>query len=362
MFYAEISKPTQNLLFNFILFFLIIIYVYNLSKNIQKEIILNRIIKIILSDILIFFVLLLSFEFGVYKYYIFKYNRDRGFSMLPFKIRFVIPYNGYYEDMINFFNRSFFLHNYTGRPPAGVEYKDKTPVILFGCSYAYGEKLKDSQTFGSKLSGIIKRPVINRAMPGTGLQHMYMQVKSDWFYETVPYSDTFIYVFFDDHYRRMKVNYFNVLYYDEYPVFKVKNGKLVLVSQNNKVLNFIRGLYISKYLNHVLTYRYINNPKNAQALTDEVLLYFTETRKELQKHYGNNIKFYVILYSVVPYSDILRKKLEENGFITISTLELTDKNLYSPEFVIPNDGHPAETVWDLLTPLIVDKLNLKNEQ
>lgn len=47
--------------------------------------------------------------------------------------------------------------------------KNKKPVVIFGCSFAYGEYLNDNQTFGYKLSKQTGRTVYNFAYSGGDL-------------------------------------------------------------------------------------------------------------------------------------------------------------------------------------------------
>ena len=57
--------------------------------------------------------------------------------------------------------------------------------------------------------------------------------------------------------------------------------------------------------------------------------------------------------------DTLKKELEDNGFIVISTKDLTDVNLKIPKYTMQDNNHPTEEAWNLLTPLIIKKLGLK---
>ena len=56
-------------------------------------------------------------------------------------------------------------------------------------------------------------------------------------------------------------------------------------------------------------------------------------------------------------NQILKTKLEKNGFITITSKDLTNEDLTSEKYSF--DNHPTEAAWDLLTPLLVEKLNIK---
>ena len=77
--------------------------------------------------------------------------------------------------------------NFKIRQPEGLNYKNKPPIIIFGCSFAHGTILLNrNQTIGSKLSKITKRPVYNRGIQGGGLADMYWQTTEDDFYKEVP--------------------------------------------------------------------------------------------------------------------------------------------------------------------------------
>ena len=104
---------------------------------------------------------------------------------------------------------------------------------------------------------------------------------------------------------------------------------------------------------------YINNPKNAEKLTDETLLYFIKTRENLEKNWGTKVDFVVIYYNHrLRYGDLLRSKLEKNGFKVININQLTNEDLFTDKYFSQQTLHPTEEVWDLLTPKIVDFLGL----
>ena len=250
---------------------------------------------------------------------------------------------------------------YYGRLPDGIEYKIEKPIILFGGSYAYGQYLNTHQTLSYKLAHSLKRPVYNRGIVGGGFQHMYFQVTSNSLYETIPESDTIIYVMIHDHLRRMFWNYFKVLDHHVLPHYNIKNNKLVIDDYNNKFTTFINSLYTVKTLNHIITDKYVYNEKNSEKITDMALLYFIESRKELEKKLNKKIKFYIIFYKdcEILYEDTLKEKLKKNGFFVTSTNELTDEDLASEKYLMQDNHHPTEAAWDLLTPKIIEKFGLK---
>ncbi len=245
------------------------------------------------------------------------------------------------------------------RPIAGNEYKNN-PITVFGCSFAYGQYLKNNQIFSYKLSKMVKHPVYNRAFPGKGLSNMYFQVSDEKFYEIVPQSDYIIYIMIDDHYRRaLSINCAPFEYWQMYNYkYDKKQDKLILTN----FLPFNRILYNSYLYRLIKAFqinKYINNPKNADNLTDFVLAHFVKSREELEKHWNKKVNFIVILYEGVKYSDLLREKLGQNGFVVVNVPSLTNENLDEPQYKMQDNWHPTEAAWDLLTPLIVEDLEKK---
>lgn len=263
----------------------------------------------------------------------------------------------------------FSSYNYStsiqySRPPVGLNYKT-SPITIFGCSFAYGQLLKINQTFGAKLSEQTKHPVYNVAIPGRGLSEMYFLSTDNNFYKKVPPSNSVIYIFIDDHYRRMLLPTFHTISIWQNYNYKYdkKNDKLIMTNYLplNKIFS---NSYFCKLINNYLTYKYINNPKNAEELTDLTLVYFIKTRENLEKRWNKKINFTVIIYEQNKqlYKNLLRKKLEQNGFIVIDTRDITKEDLNNQKYKAEevDFGHPSEAAWDLLTPLIIKELNKKN--
>ena len=245
------------------------------------------------------------------------------------------------------------------RPIAGKEYNN-SPITVFGCSYAYGHYLKNNQIFSYKLSKIVEHPVYNRAFPGKGLSNMYFQVSDEKFYKIVPPSDYIIFLMIDDHYRRvLSVNFDPFEYWQVYNYkYDKKQDKLILT--NYLPLNrILYNSYLYRLIKAFQINKYVNNPKNAEELTDFVLAHFVKSKEELEKHWNKKVNFIIVLYDDVKYSDLLKEKLEKNGFIVVNVPSLTDEDLGSTRYMMQDNWHPTEAAWDLLTPLIVEDLGKK---
>jgi len=262
----------------------------------------------------------------------------------------------YLSDLESYFNGRNNL--FFGRTPDGLEYKNKVPIIVFGCSYAFGQHLDYNQTFSYKLAHILKRPVYNRAISGGSFQHMYMQSESDSMYKTINNTDTVIYIMISDHFRRSMLQYFDVLDLHLYPHYSIKNNNLRHDNYKNIFINFFKSLYITKHINHIYVEDYIYNQKNQDKIINNTVLYFIKTRQNLEQHYGKKLNFHIILYEDwdIMYSNILKQELENAGFSVISTKDLTTEDLKTEEYQMQDNHHPTEAAWDMLTPRIIEKL------
>lgn len=297
-------------------------------------------------------------EFLIYKYQakIFYNNHPKIHPINQYT--YTVMYPDYMIDLKNYYNG---LNNiFFGRKPDGLEYKNQNPITVFGCSFAFGQYLNYDQTFSYKLAHKLKRPVHNRAISGGSFQHMYMQTVNNSFYEDIPESDTVIYVMIGDHYRRVLLNYFDILDYHRQPHY-TKIGKMLIEDNyNNKLLSFINSLYTVKALNHLYANWRVSNEIFKNKITDDAVFYFTESRDNLKKHWNKDFKYIIILYEDwdIAYKELLIEKLKQNGFIVFSTKELTEENLKDEKYEMQENHHPTEAAWDLLTPKIIEKLGL----
>lgn len=130
---------------------------------------MKRFFKILLIDIIIISVL-----FGIFEAIAFHSEQKfRSKENTDIKIGYKLKYYDWDEHYP-------YIVKFNMRKPFGTQYK-KEPIAVFGCSYAYGYKLKDEQSFGYKLSEYTKRPVYNRAYSGLSIQHSYTNLKEKIF-------------------------------------------------------------------------------------------------------------------------------------------------------------------------------------
>lgn len=248
-----------------------------------------------------------------------------------------------------------------GRNPEGLN-NTKKPIVLFGCSYTYGYKLTREDTFSYKLSEFTKRPVYNQAFVGWGAQHMLYQTELDSFYEKIPEPEYVIYTFIDDHIRRAyllsfcSANYLNETLNLRY---KEENNKLVEVQNKNPIIRFIRRLYLTNKINQFVVKQYTTQEENQEKCYDFVFKHILQSRENMEKRWKNT-KYIVLIYNTEKLNETryLKQKLKKSNFIVIDTRRITKENLFKDEYKI-QDNHPSGKAWDLLTPLIVEKLENK---
>jgi len=168
---------------------------------------------------------------------------------------------------------------------------------------------------------------------------MLYQLRSDKFYSIVPKPEWFIYVLFTDQIRRSD----HPCSLADTGVFYDKNLKLKH-DMNFSILYTIKDYKFNSY-----------DTKNI----DYTLSVINEMKKEIIKHWGNDIKYFILYYNNNDdIWDYMKPILENNGFQAYSIEDFTDKDLRSYEYKTFDKFHPSEYAWDILTPAIVNKLKL----
>jgi len=337
---------------------------------------MNKKAKVILFNLLIVFVLLLSSEFFIWGYINYKYKKEINFNPHAKIIKFH-PGVKYFPQIYK--KECFQDYEWSGRFPEGLYYKKK-PIVVFGCSFAYGFLLKNEETFSYKLSHLSKRPVYNRAYPGWGIQHMLYQVRDKEFYKIIPEPEYVIYIYQLDHLRRLYVKRFNdfaLLSEYLYLTYIEENNKNLVEEykyKKNHHLNIIKRSYLYNKIYEILLsklfYSIVNNHDennfliknitNSKKLdninTNFAFLHFISAKEEMQKHWKNT-KYIIFSYDDYYFHEEFLKRLSDNGFIVLKANDLTNENLLSSEFIQKDGIHPIGKVWDILTPKIIEKIN-----
>ena len=322
-------------------------------KNIKK------ILLIIFLNLIILILLFFICDYFVYKTYINIYKTIPPYDIENFHYEIITKKRVLKRELKTFRNWL--------RKPDGLQYKNKSKhsIVLFGCSYAYGEGLSQEQTLSYKLAKYLKTPVYNRALSWGNLQEMWYQVAAEGksIYPS-PLADTYIYLMMYDHYNRM-YSFFTIYTRRQYLNYIDKNNNLTTQIQRTPIESFLKASYLYRHIDNMILHKYLQNPKNKDEIINRAVKYIVNSKKELENQNGKDIKFIVIFYDNIDikYEKELIEQLHKNNIHTIRTKDLTKENLKNIKYTISNkDKHPNENAWNLLTPLIAREIQKIWEQ
>ncbi|MGN0006225.1 MAG: hypothetical protein ACI37Z_09700 [Candidatus Gastranaerophilaceae bacterium] len=242
------------------------------------------------------------------------------------------------------------------RKPFGLDKNyQKRPILIYGCSFAYGELLPADKSFGYLLSKKTKRPVYNFAAPARGLQHALYLLENDSI--ITPEPEYIFYVFISDHARRMYLNC-NKIDGVKYIYYHLKDGKMVL--QNNEY-DLTERFYILKTIKEII-YRSLAEKFNEE-IYRQTERYFAAIQEAAKEKYPN-AKFVIIDYGFG--KDIITgkraKELNKKGIEIIRLKDDFEDKLKSKEYRISADTdkykHPNGKAWEIITDYLCKKYNL----
>ena len=224
-------------------------------------------------------------------------------------------------------------------------------ILVLGCSFANGTILPNDKNFSGKLHNITGKTVYNRAMPGWGFSEAIVLFQNGLNTE-IHNPEYIIYVFIENHLLRLYTTC-NPLFSDSTEFFRYdKNKKLVkkeglsLIYLHSYIL---RCLYRKLYLKGWLA----SYEEQKKFLLDHIILLNNLIKKSFPKS-----RFVILSYTTNKYSVIfdIEKEIKENNIEVVYLSDLSDINFGSDEFIY--DFHPNAKAWEIITPLIVQKLSL----
>lgn len=241
----------------------------------------------------------------------------------------------------------------------------KAPIIILGCSYAYGHGLKKEESFPYLLSELTQRPVYDYAFCGSDLtlsvnqlfDNMYMYKELA---ERLQNSEYIIYIYTHDQINRLLMPSTEKVYNH----FSSENKTL---KQFLNKFFIVRNLIFRIKLYHI--YRNFPDSKSSEVFLKKFL---SDNLKELKKKIPN-AKIIFIIYDekqiLIPNednkknkiryeTDIIRsnlwKELEEQDNIkVVHTKDLVGFS-FGEDYILLKDFapfHPNAKVWELFTPL-----------
>lgn len=233
-----------------------------------------------------------------------------------------------------------------------AENPTKKPIMLFGCSFAFGYSLSPEETFAYKLSKLTNRSVYNYSDNNLGIQYFPYILKN--YADKNIQPEYIIYVLIEDHYNRLYRTTFGVTE----PIVDVKytilNDELSEVKPKR---NYIYAFPLQRFLATKYNYlvRYESDPKPTVEYGD---MHFKLARKIAKKKYPNAKIVILKYFDDKDYFYFKEKMKIDKDVIIINTKDLVGRDLNHEEDFAKDKHHPSGHAWDLITPALVKKLGL----
>jgi hypothetical protein len=249
------------------------------------------------------------------------------------------------------FNHPIYFWRRNFRDPAGLEYKDKPSIILLGCSYAYGFRLEEKDSFHTLLANAMKRPVFNLALVAGGPRDtLYVmrdnELLSDLLAENNHNKTEYvIYTYMGNHKPRLLADLYK------------KSPKFEVINDGHNLRNIKPPLYENFYLYQKIS-KYVAEKTYKNPATDALfILYMKEIKDQvsaLLNNEGKPVKFIFFVYE--DCSDDW-SELERYGIKVIKLYDILDENIKNVKYQLgPKDCHPNERAWQIVVPALVKEL------
>ena len=250
------------------------------------------------------------------------------------------------------------------RPIENVNSKE-SPILIFGCSYASGYVFDNQETISYVMSKYSKRPIINRAVSGWGIQHMLYQLENDKQLILSTKKPRYIfYVLMDDidHFERLCLtNFPNILDNFYYLTYKIKDGKLV---ERKPFLNLYYNFAIIRHIQNTLISNKVSSDiyiTQDKKIFNLFILHFESINNLIEKYWAGDSKEknkteFIILDFGQNFNEYWEPQLEAIGINVINIPDLIGKNL--EDIINPKLGlfepeicpHPNGKLWQLVVP------------
>ena len=232
------------------------------------------------------------------------------------------------------------------REPINIK-SNLAPIYLFGCSFAYGDYLNDNETFGAYLAKITNRPVYNFGFHGWGIQHVLLLLEH-YDFSKIKTPKYIIYIYMDDHIRRMYSKYFEGFDDASYFRYLYKNGEFIPDESNGLTLYLYRKIHCYK------NYKTATNPKNNEK-NFNLFKKYIEKINDLIKEKFPDSKFIIFVYEEV-WNKQDWQSVEKMGIKVVRKEE--DLGNEIEEYRL-GDSHPSAKAWEHYTPIFIKKSGIK---
>ena len=310
---------------------------------------MKNLFKLFCVNIIVLFSLLFVIEFicTLLEYRHIKiFKPDINFSNYIFSLK---------EYSKQCFSKFVYISKQEIRPAIIVKNSLKKPILLFGCSYTYGENLEKEDSFHYLLSKHTNRTVYNLGLRGGSLREfLYLLQNPELLQSLITQTETdfllmsnqpkyFIYTYIPDHKRRL---YTDLRTPAPHYLISLKNNSLTY-TENFKIIYFFaayRKFMDLKYrLDKYFARNKINNLLN---------IYLSQINNEIIKY--PNTKFIILVYKNDKEN---WDRIKQQGIQIINIEDITHTDINSKQY-LQKDGHPNEKAWQVIVPALAKELNL----
>lgn len=315
--------------------------------------------KVILINILVFFILFCILEFISWVWlrndageYLTRINEEAKKNKLPLYTQRYAP--------IKLFEKE----NQEDLRPINKGEKSKPSVLFFGCSYMYGHGYEDDKfTIPYIVWKKTGRTTINRAVSGGSILNTFNDLNNPEFYEEMnklPQPDYIVYLWINDHLNRISNPYVSSVTTTEKSAYYInasweeKDGKLIKHVPSRLLMPFY-GLFCVRAYHCYFAQNFALEKKD-----EKMTRYFLIANKIFKEKFPNS-QFVIIEYKDGGkdlMTDTLRNNLESNGIIVLNAEKLAGHELDSEKWRREDKEHPNDKAFYDVAEGLIKALNL----
>ncbi len=238
------------------------------------------------------------------------------------------------------------------RPIENYE-SELSPIVIFGCSFAYGDGLNERQTFSHKLAKYVNNPIYNFSYGGWSVANMLYQIEHEPILKDMKEPESVIYVFVPVQKHRLFLHVYHPLDWHLTVHYKIKDNML----KQSKIPPVFFSLYTIKKIDNMVA-MFKGSSDIYKSKRDEITKLFFKQSLINMKANWKNTKFYIFNFS--DYTEDFLYELEQETdwkLIDLSEFEDEEKIYFNKKYTISEeDKHPNEAVWDIIAPLFFQKI------
>ena len=313
---------------------------------------MKQFFKVLICNLVIFFVLFVCVEFTVSWNEINKRFTITNGNEVTFSQRLenYLRVVGEYYLKADISGLDF---EYEFRKPAIGKNFDGENIILTGCSFTSGEAIEYEDTFGVILSeDFDKYSVYNVGISGgSAKQGLYILQNYDYYSNKnmLPADKSktkyVIYTYIGDHPARLLGDLYRLA-----PCFKIKrdkNGEEYLEFYKSK--NILRKTFIYRFV-----FRMINDNDFYRIYKNQLFMLYIKQMKNEVKQNCPNAKFVLFMWDEDGNVDI--KTLNEWGIKVVRLKDISPENFREPKYKASDGNHPNGLAWRTIVPLLMKEL------